>query len=681
MKRWSISTRIAVILTIVLLIGLGSISVVTAINTQMHMTKAATTRMEETVRVRSKIVENYIAEAEIFLKGYAQANEVKETLMDASEENVSRMRNFTFQYASVNKRLENIYLADENSLLLVSVVEVLVGKNLREGEKLKQLTTPLFSSKEVYNVGVMTSPSTGSQVLSMYYPVYDDAGQPIGFAGMALQANELLDTLNELQFVGLNDCSYYLLDASKKNYISGKDSEKNGTPIEDENLLSILDGAAAITDDTVGRKDYKETESGNGKVAIYRTIPNRGWVFVVEVSKSELQESTDFLVTTLICMSVIVLAICLVFINLVSRMSLKGIREVGTVIAETGKLDISQGEKLKKHMKRGDETGIIANATYDLTQELIKVTNELREQSDRLLHTSVDLKSVFDTNIESVEQVEHAIQDIANGAGNQAEETQNASEQVIKIGAMVDDLSKETVNLHDNSTFMNQISDEAMSSLQYLREINDKTEDSAQIIYQQTANTNTSVNKIQNAVSIITAIAEETSLLSLNASIEAARAGEQGRGFSVVATQIKKLAEQSNESATVINEIITSLIQDSQNAVHTMEEVQENVKLQSEHVDKTTQVFQQLKERIDQSIEWVNSISSQAEIMNEARLKVVDVVSNLSAIAEENAASSEETSASVSIVNENMQAIKTSADQLEEMAGKLEKTISKFKLS
>ena len=681
MKRWSISTRIAVILTIVLLIGLGSISVVTAINTQMHMTKAVTTRMEETVRVRSKIVENYIAEAETFLKGYAQANEVKETLMDASEENVARMRNFTFQYASVNKRLENIYLADENSLLLVSVVEVLVGKNLREGEKLKQLTTPLFSSQEVYNVGVMTSPSTGSQVLSMYYPVYDDAGQPIGFAGMALQANELLDTLNELQFVGLNDCSYYLLDASKKNYISGKDPEKNGTPIEDENLLSILDGAAAITDDTVGRKDYKETESGNGKVAIYRTIPNRGWVFVVEVSKSELQESTDFLVTTLICMSAIVLAICLVFINLVSRMSLKGIREVGTVIAETGKLDISQGEKLRKHMKRGDETGIIANATYDLTQELIKVTNELREQSDRLLNTSVGLKNVFDMNIESVEQVEHAIQDIANGAGNQAEETQNASEQVIKIGAMVDDLSKETVNLHDNSTFMNQISDEAMSSLQYLREINDKTEDSAQIIYQQTANTNTSVNKIQNAVSIITAIAEETSLLSLNASIEAARAGEQGRGFSVVATQIKKLAEQSNESATVINEIITSLIQDSQNAVHTMEEVQENVKLQSEHVDKTTQVFQQLKERIDQSIEWVNSISKQAEIMNDARLKVVDVVSNLSAIAEENAASSEETSASVSIVNENMQAIKTSADQLEEMAGKLEKTISKFKLS
>lgn len=105
--------------------------------------------------------------------------------------------------------------------------------------------------------------------------------------------------------------------------------------------------------------------------------------------------------------------------------------------------------------------------------------------------------------------------------------------------------------------------------------------------------------KIRAAVDLITSIAEETNLLSLNASIEAARAGEQGRGFAVVAGQIQKLAEQSNESAGSIADIIGELLKDSENSVHIMEEVQEIMNEQQEKLQATRRQFMEVGDGIE----------------------------------------------------------------------------------
>lgn len=681
MKNLRISTRLSIIISAVLLVGLSVLCVISNVNMRKVMYESATTRMQETVQVRSSIIENYVQNAENFLQGYAQGTEVTDTLTKPTAQNVSKLQDYTIRYASVNDKLENIYLTDDKTYIYAGMVESTIGITMREGDKLRELTDKVFSSKDVYNTGVLTSPSTGSQVLAMYYPVYDSSSKPIGIAGMALKADELLDTLNELEFVGLNGCSYYLLDAGKSAYISSEDTTKNGSAIEDSNLLELIEKVSNMDGNSTIVTEYKDSVSGEEKIAVYKYIEKRNWIFSVEVLKAELYKKANYLSGILIAVCAIVLIVCISIIWLLTNYSLKTVRVISSIISSLGTLDLKQGDELKKYLNRKDETGMIASAAYLLTQELIKIILKLKDDSKKLLISSSELKKVFYESAVSVEQVENAISDIASCSTSQAEETQGASEQVIRIGSMVDELAQKTYELYDNSTYMNDIGAQAMDSLQLLQKLNEKTEKSVGIIYQQTSNTNTSADKIQNAVSIITAIAEETSLLSLNASIEAARAGEQGRGFSVVATQIKKLAEQSNESAVVINDVINSLIQDSQNAVLTMEEVQENFKLQSGHVDKTLSVFKQLKEKIDQSITWVNNISYQAKEMNNARAKVVQSVSDLSAIAEENAASTEETSASVTLVNEHMQSIQASASMLENMANDLRENISKFKIN
>ncbi|MGN1171078.1 MAG: methyl-accepting chemotaxis protein, partial [Lachnospiraceae bacterium] len=179
---------------------------------------------------------------------------------------------------------------------------------------------------------------------------------------------------------------------------------------------------------------------------------------------------------------------------------------------------------------------------------------------------------------------------------------------------------------------------------------------------------------------LITSIAEETNLLSLNASIEAARAGEQGRGFAVVAGQIQKLAEQSNESARAIEAIIDELITDSEKAVATMDDVRQIMTAQSDKVEATGRMFAEVMEGIGQSINGVTTIAEHTANMDEARIKVVDIVQNLTAIAQENAASTEETSASVTVVNNVVSNISGSAAELNEIASALQASVGFFKV-
>ena len=209
---------------------------------------------------------------------------------------------------------------------------------------------------------------------------------------------------------------------------------------------------------------------------------------------------------------------------------------------------------------------------------------------------------------------------------------------------------------------------------------NDKTMEAVERISAQVVATNESANKISEAVSLIKSIAEETNLLSLNASIESARAGEQGRGFAVVADQIRKLAEQSAESTASISGIIQDLLDDSETTVNIMKEVQSIVDEQSAKLAQTKVQFQNVSEGIDASSNEVEGIRGQTKECDDARAAVIDVISNLSAISEENAASTEETTASVEEMTATISLLAEEAGQLQSISKELEENIKFFKL-
>ncbi|MDE7284008.1 MAG: hypothetical protein K2N85_10575 [Lachnospiraceae bacterium] len=267
-----------------------------------------------------------------------------------------------------------------------------------------------------------------------------------------------------------------------------------------------------------------------------------------------------------------------------------------------------------------------------------------------------------------------------SGAEGQASETQKASESVLHIGSGIVETEEKSAKLSDVAEKISDSSKEALDNLKTLVEINQQVRNAVEQINEQTLTTNESVLKIRDAAQLITSIAESTNLLSLNASIEAARAGEQGKGFAVVAGQIKTLAEQSNDSAKYIDQIIDTLLHDSSNAVQLMNDVKDIMDTQSERLTVTENRFEEVGHEVVVTQTAVQDIDQAISNVDYERESVVDVVQSLTAIAEENVASTEESLASMETVSGMVRDVEKIADQLTGLADAIESNISIFTL-
>ncbi|MBQ9766630.1 MAG: cache domain-containing protein [Lachnospiraceae bacterium] len=331
-------------------------------------------------------------------------------------------------------------------------------------------------------------------------------------------------------------------------------------------------------------------------------------------------------------------------------------------------------------VKRTDEVGDIARAVKKLVEELKVIvhsiqgsTKEVAEFSD-LLHESMG--KIGDT----VESVNLAVEEIAKGATSQATETMQANAQVAQIGEAIEVAVNQVEHLDASAKKMDEYSIDADKTLQELLIISKEADDAITEIKEQTNETNRSALKIQKATDMITDIASQTNLLSLNASIEAARAGEAGKGFAVVADEIRQLAEQSRSSAEEIRVIVEALITNSNTSVKTMNGVSESINTQNDKLDETLKVFNELSSEVNAVMGAIKEITVQTKALADLREGVVNIVEGLAAIAEENAASAQETSASMYEVGVIIQECVKQSDQLVELKKELEEDIAMFKI-
>lgn len=455
-------------------------------------------------------------------------------------------------------------------------------------------------------------------------------------------------------------------------------AEKIGSQVENEVVNGLVKQIAEgiVPEPGVVTYDF----NGATKYASYYVGGNGSYIVVISADKSEIFSAVNVMQVKAISSGIFVLIVCGALAFGIILLVVRPIKQLTKSILKLAELDFTEDEIQEQLNRRKDESGQMSHATTELRAALVKTVEEIKEQSSRLYDAAEFLSSSANETSEAMGQVDKAIGEIADGATSQAEETQKATENVILIGNMVEETGSEVERLSSNANRMQQASTEATNTLKELDNTNSRTREAIDKIYEQTHTTNESALKIREATTMITSIAEETNLLSLNASIEAARAGEQGRGFAVVASQIQKLAEQSNESARQIEVIIDSLIRDSEEAVSTMDGVKEIIAKQSANVEKTGADFAEVKTGINSSLESVEEISERIVKLDEARVNVVDVVQNLTAIAEENAAGTEETSASATEVSATLQNMADQAEQLKDVASGLENTISIFKI-
>lgn len=488
---------------------------------------------------------------------------------------------------------------------------------------------------------------------------------------------EVQNLLKEISINGKESSYAYVVDLDG-TMLYHPIAEKIGVSVENavvkQMLADIRDGKPQET--SVYEYDFRGAIKYAG---IYPDVEH-GFLLIISADKAEITSDIQSILLKTLLSTSIAFVICVVIAIFCSAIITKPIKEMAEIADRFSTLDLCDDDRRERIGQRRDEVGLLGRSIGGVREQFHAIVTEIKTQSNNIHTTAASLDEHTKETLNNIEQVERAVYEIAEGASSQAEDTQKATENVIRMGNMVEDTNQEVENLYLYANAMKKSGDDASKTLSDLEEINHKAKESIDLIYQQTNTTNESALKIREATELITFIAEQTNLLSLNASIEAARAGEQGRGFAVVASQIQKLAEQSNESARQIGEIITLLISDSGKAVDTMNEVMEIMEVQNKNIQQMGRQFEQLFAAIDKSNRGVGNIADRTKSLDEARVNVVDIVQNLTAIAEENAASTQETSASVTEVNDIVSQISENVNQLRRIAEELEHRMEIFRL-
>lgn len=390
---------------------------------------------------------------------------------------------------------------------------------------------------------------------------------------------------------------------------------------------------------------------------------------------SQVSGSINFITQVFVIAIAVILLLTIVLCTLASRGIAVTIQDSMGVVRTMS--DGNLGVEIDgKALNRKDEVGALSQSTRLLRDNLSVMIGSISENTVKLNTSSRKMNAMAGQASDAMENIKDNLDNVLEGAATQSDSAHNINQNIVNINGMISETLGEVERLADSSKQMISAGENVDSSLGQLKKNNDEVLHAIEAIRTQTIHTNESVEKIMKAVTFISDIAEETNLLSLNASIEAARAGESGRGFAVVADQISKLAEQSNRASGEISDIVSLLSQNSGQTVETMNEVQTVINAQTKSMAETTDIFADMKnhinvvtdgvkvirdssnqlgvetELIKKDIESLNSIAKSNKETVQGTLEfsneVIDVVSNVNTMSVEVAAYADEMTEAVS---------------------------------
>lgn len=392
-------------------------------------------------------------------------------------------------------------------------------------------------------------------------------------------------------------------------------------------------------------------------------------------------EVLAFIYRSLAIVVVLVLAILAASVLLIRRYNYamthalrKAINAVHDVAG--GRLDTPIAETI---LARDDEIGVLGNSIAELRDVLKQLVDHMGETTQSLRAEANRLEEVSAETQQGVDVMRQASAAISEGAAQQAKDTESASESIEVMGGLITQTNGEAQQLGKQADEMRGASGEAGTAIDALKGVSDRVSEVVQDVEQMMTQTNESAGQIREASDLISGIADQTSLLSLNASIEAARAGAAGRGFAVVAEEIRKLADQSDEASRRIRETIENLLSDFAGVVRSMQQMREVIDQQNSHIRSTETTVKDVVDGLGRTAQGIGTILGEMERLEAARGDVDGVIASLAAVAKENARGIEGSQETVRQVADGFATVTEAAGKLRAAASALADDLAAFR--
>ncbi len=504
-------------------------------------------------------------------------------------------------------------------------------------------------------------------------PIKNAAGEYLGCVTVDVMLTSVNEKLASIR-VG-NTGTVWLIDGAG-NYVyhpAFENAAADGLNISSSTELGKYMSEIQTKDTGTGDFSY----DGAKRLLYWESVPDMTWKMGLTIENGELfaQVNSLIIISAVMCIVIILLCGAVIFLqaNSISK-------AVSVIAAALEKLSNGEFAKVRENKERTDEFGIMIDSTNSVVDTLSTTVTSIKNLASRVADSAKELAGTSEQISHTADDVSIAVQEIAQGATQQADEVSGASTSAGVVGDAVGAITTTVANISTAAGEMSEASKASSDSINNLAKASEVTSSKIDDITATIDATKEAVNRIHEKVEGITAIASQTNLLSLNASIEAARAGEAGRGFAVVAEEIGHLAEDSASMANEIRAEMDTLLKQSDAAVGAVREVKEsNISTQNALTETLDSIDSMIRD-IEKTVEDIAVIEKETDDCGTAKNSVVDTLSALSAISEENAASCEETGASMQELNATVNTLAQSAKELQFIAEKLNEDMQFFKI-
>lgn len=549
-----------------------------------------------------------------------------------------KVQEYTKNYFGQLDGWEGIYLASWESKVLSHPTDSVVGRVMREGDRLKQLQDSMLSSDGVYNVGIINSPASGQLIMSMYMPVMD-GNVPLGYVGAGTYVHDNIRPLDNADNIGLESAYTYVVD-NQGTILYHPDSGKVGGMSENEALLEVLANLGNADSKNTGTISY--VYNGVKKHAAYYVGEEQHYVAVFTTDEREILTNTKRNLNIMVISAGVLILFFSALAFIVSKLIVKPLKKMVNVIEAFSKGNTDVNTDVRTMVT---ESRNIRDSATNFKGALREALGAVKNASLVLKDSIDDVRAKTVDNTDKVNQINTAISEISQTSQNVAQNAQDITEQTITLSDKIDILFKNVAELDKSAGLIKTNNENAAAQMSIVMAAAQSSVDAVDGIAEKIQETNLAIDEISKCVSVIEEISSQTNLLSLNASIEAARAGEAGKGFAVVAEEIRHLSDSTAESAQEIKQIIEKVVKLSEVTVDYANKVVRTTEEEQQNISDTQQQFAILSDAVTNSLDNIYDIKNVTDILENIKSHLVTATSNLGAIAEELGASAQEASA------------------------------------